>query len=47
MGGDNAPDMVIEGIDTALADLSDVRFLIYGDEAKVRPLLDRFPAVKA
>lgn len=47
MGGDKAPDMVIEGLDQARRRLPDVRFLLFGDEARIRPLLDRFPAVKA
>jgi len=47
MGGDSAPDMVVEGIDIALARLQDVEFLLFGDETRLAPLLDRYPRVKA
>jgi len=47
MGGDNAPDMVVEGVDTALERLTDVSFLLFGDEARLNPLLDRFPRARA
>lgn len=42
MGGDNAPDSVIAGLRSAEKTHSDVRFLIFGDESKVRPYLDRY-----
>ena len=42
MGGDNAPDSVIAGLKSAEKKHSDVRFLIFGDESKVRPYLDRY-----
>ena len=32
MGGDNAPDMVIEGIQVALKKQPDLKFLLFGDE---------------
>ena len=47
MGGDNAPDMVVEGVNMALRQESDLSFLLYGDETKLIPLLDRYPAVRA
>ena len=47
MGGDNAPDMVVEGVDTALERLTGVSFLLFGDEARLNPLLDRFPRARA
>ncbi len=47
MGGDKAPNMVIEGVEIAIKTLTDVRFLLYGDEAKMIPLLDRFKAARA
>ena len=46
MGGDNAPQMVVEGVDIALARLPQVDFLLFGDEGRLAPLLDRFPRVK-
>lgn len=42
MGGDNAPDSVIAGVKSAEQKHSDVRFLIFGDEAKARPFMDKY-----
>lgn len=42
MGGDNAPDSVVAGVKSAEQKHSDVRFLIFGDEAKVRPFMDKY-----
>ncbi len=47
MGGDNAPEMVVEGVETALERLNGVRFLLFGDEAKLRPLLERHGKARA
>jgi glycerol-3-phosphate acyltransferase PlsX len=47
MGGDNAPQMVLDGADTALKRFPDTRFLIFGDERKVAPLLASRPRVAA
>jgi len=44
MGGDNAPDMVIEGIQVALEKHPDLRFLLFGDEAKLKQALADYPA---
>lgn len=41
MGGDNAPDMVIEGIAQARTFVPGTKFLIYGDENRIAPLLDK------
>jgi glycerol-3-phosphate acyltransferase PlsX len=41
MGGDNAPRAVIKGAAIARIRHPDVRFLLYGDEATVAPLLKR------
>lgn len=46
MGGDHAPNMVIEGIDLVLKDTSDIYFYLYGDEARLTPLLEKYPDVK-
>jgi glycerol-3-phosphate acyltransferase PlsX len=46
MGGDHAPDIVIAGAALARERYPKVRFLFYGDEARVRPLLDRYPILK-
>lgn len=42
MGGDNAPDSVIAGVKLAEQKHADVRFLIFGDEPKVRPFMDKY-----
>jgi len=47
MGGDNAPQMVVEGIELSLARLSRARFLLFGDEAKLAPLLENYPHAAA
>src|SRR3569623_241788 len=46
MGGDNAPEMVVRGADIARRRFSQCKFLFFGDEAKVRPLLDALPELK-
>lgn len=47
MGGDDAPDIVVEGVDIAARRSSDTRFLIHGDPAKLGPLLDKYQRAKA
>ena len=39
MGGDTAPEMVIEGAALAGVRHGDVRFVLFGDEARLRPLI--------
>lgn len=45
MGGDHGPATVIGGAEIASVRHPDVRFLIFGDEALIRPLLDKHPRV--
>jgi len=45
MGGDHAPRMVVEGAGIALKRFPDTRFLIFGDEQMLRPLMAEFPAI--
>ncbi len=47
MGGDAGPAMTIAGAALALERYPKLSFLIFGDEAKVRPLLDRYPLLAA
>lgn len=47
MGGDNAPDIVVEGVAIAAQRTPDVRFLLHGDAARLEALLDRHPQAKA
>ena len=46
MGGDNAPDMVVAGIDIARKKLPEADFLLFGDRAKIDPLLDAHPKAR-
>ncbi len=39
MGGDDAPGMVIAGVDMARERHADLRFLLYGDQASIAPLV--------
>ncbi len=47
MGGDNAPKMVVEGIEASLEHLAQAKFLLFGDEAKLTPLLKLHPHAAA
>jgi len=40
MGGDRAPQIVVEGADIIASTNSDVHFLMFGDEAKIKPILN-------
>lgn len=39
MGGDNAPQVIVEGVEKARDQFSDIEFVLYGDESKVKPLI--------
>lgn len=39
MGGDNAPQAIIEGVNRAIAAFSDIEIQLYGDEAKIQKYL--------
>jgi glycerol-3-phosphate acyltransferase PlsX len=43
MGGDNAPHIVVEGAHLARAEYPRSRFVIYGDEAVINPLVKKYP----
>jgi glycerol-3-phosphate acyltransferase PlsX len=47
MGGDKAPAMVVEGAALALERAPDLKFLMFGDEAALRPLLAAHPRLAA
>ena len=46
MGGDNSPRVVIEGLAIAARKNPDVRFLLFGDEAKIRASLGNYPQLQ-
>ena len=46
MGGDFAPQIVIEGASIARERLPNVKFLIFGDETKIAPLVTKYPLLK-
>lgn len=43
MGGDKAPDMVLDGVNRAAERDPSLRFLLFGDEAQLSALLARYP----
>ena len=45
MGGDAAPEIVVEGVRLAHERLPHVRYLLFGDEARIRPLMDAAPGL--
>jgi glycerol-3-phosphate acyltransferase PlsX len=47
MGGDKGAEIVLPGASLALSRQPDLRFALFGDEAVVRPILDKHPDVKA
>jgi glycerol-3-phosphate acyltransferase PlsX len=46
MGGDNAPDMVVAGADLARERYPNVKYIFFGDESRIAPLLDKRKALK-
>src|SRR5205085_6070292 len=47
MGGDFGPAVVVSGADIALSRHPDTEFLLFGDEAAIRPLVEQRPRLKA
>ena len=47
MGGDHGPSVVVPGADLALGRHPDSSFLLFGDRAKIEPLLEAHPRLKA
>ena len=47
MGGDKGPEMVIPGAAISLVRHPDMSLLLFGDEAKIKPVLDPHPGVRA
>ena len=46
MGGDRAPELVVEGTAIAQKRYPDAQFLLVGDEAELGPLFDRYPTMR-
>ena len=46
MGGDNAPKIIVRGANIARQRYPDVRFIVYGRENEVKPLLDRMAKLR-
>lgn len=46
MGGDAGPEMVIPGANRSLTHHPDSVFLLFGDEARLSPILDQYPQLK-
>ncbi|MEZ5811713.1 MAG: phosphate acyltransferase PlsX [Rhizobiaceae bacterium] len=46
MGGDHGPEVVIPGMLKVLERRDDVRFVLFGQEEVVRPVLERYPRVR-
>jgi glycerol-3-phosphate acyltransferase PlsX len=47
MGGDRGPDMVLPGAEIALVRCPSIRFILFGDEARIAPLLAARPKLAA
>ncbi len=47
MGGDNSPRVVIDGLALAAQKNPDARFLLFGDENKVKEILNTYPELSA
>jgi len=47
MGGDNAPDMVVDGVEAAAKQNPELRFLLFGDETRLTEILRTRPAALA
>ncbi len=39
MGGDHAPQAIVEGVNRAIAEFKDIEIQLYGDESKIKPYL--------
>src|SRR5689334_1573902 len=46
MGGDAGPEMVLPGAQLASIRHPDLRFLLFGDSARLNPLLEKYPRLK-
>lgn len=47
MGGDYGPDVIVPGAAQALKKIPGTKFIFFGDESKIAPVLDQYPALKS
>ncbi len=47
MGGDYGPDVIVPGAANALSRIPGTKFMFFGDSAKIAPVLDKHPELKA
>lgn len=47
MGGDHAPHIVVEGAHLSRQKYPQARFIIFGDQEKIRPLLKKYPDLES
>ncbi len=47
MGGDHAPRIVLEGASLARKKYPEAKFIIYGDESKIKPLLKKYAGLES
>jgi glycerol-3-phosphate acyltransferase PlsX len=47
MGGDHGPEVIVPGAALALAQHADLAFIFFGDEQRVKPLVEAHPALAA
>ena len=47
MGGDKAPYIVVEGAHLAREKFPEAKFIIYGDEAQIRPLVKKYNGLES
>ena len=45
MGGDHGPEVIVPGAALALSQHSDMAFLFFGDQARLKPLVAAHPAL--
>jgi glycerol-3-phosphate acyltransferase PlsX len=46
MGGDHAPEMVVAGADLARTRYPNVKYILFGDQGRIEPLLGQFKALQ-
>ena len=47
MGGDFGPDVIVPGAAQALEKIEGTKFIFFGDEKKITPVLTKHPKLKA